>query len=389
MTHATQTTEGQDLFEDLRSVPRAASGVFPNQMIRNLIDLGAIAASKDIVSEQIQPASLDLRLGDVAYHVRASFLPNRAATVKEKLDIHGLDRLDLTEPKVLHGGVYIIPLQERLALPGDVRAKANPKSTTGRLDIFTRLITDNAVEFETVPKGYRGPLYVEVAPRTFPIKIRSGMRLNQIRFLTGDEWLDAQALALLDRKERLVWQEGHPIDPMLTTDGGLAISVNLRGAQGEVVAYKARQSAPVVNLDEVGSHDIEEFWEARECRDQRLILDASDFYILASKEHVRVPPTFAAELLPFDASIGEYRVHYAGFFDPGFGYGDDGEVRGTPAVLEVRAHDIPFVLEHGQTVGKLRYSYLHERPKKIYGTVIGSSYQGQGLALSRQFKNCS
>ena len=360
-------------------------GVFPNQLIEELIDAGSIAASSDIVAEQVQPASLDLRLGDVAYRVRASFLPGPVSGVMDKVKAFALEKIDLSEPRVMdRGGVFIVPLKERLALPADVAAKANPKSTTGRLDIFTRLITDCAIEFERVDAGYRGHLFVEIAPRTFPIKVRSGMRLNQLRFMRGDEWCTDDVLRELAQREHLMWRNGHPIPAII--DNGLTIAVNLRGEAGERVAYKARRTPPVVNLDEVGFYDLTEFWEAREVGSGRIILDPGDFYILASRQNVRVPPEYAAELRPFDPSIGEYRVHYAGFFDPGFGYGNNGEIDGTPAVLEVRAHEIPFVLEDGQTVGRLRYSKLLERPAKVYGAVIGSSYQGQRLALSKQFK---
>ncbi|MGH9602712.1 MAG: 2'-deoxycytidine 5'-triphosphate deaminase [Terriglobales bacterium] len=378
------------LFPDLlEPEPETRSaGVLPSQMIRDLIQSGRITADKSVAEEQIQPASLDLRLGDMAHRVQASFLPGRGATVEDRIRDLRMTRLDLTSGTAIleKGCVYIVPLLEQLHLTPRLYAKANPKSTTGRLDIFTRLITDRGTEFERVPRGYKGKLYAEIVPRTFSVVVRAGMRLNQLRFIrgredfTGDAWIND-----LDKRETLVYiDEDNPGKALV--DRGLTISINLEAMDGqEVVAYRAKKNTPAIDLAKVNHYRPDDFWDIKlEPRGKQLILDPGDFYILASKERVRVPPEAAAEMLPIDPSIGEFRIHYAGFFDPGFGYGAS-DIKGTRAVLEVRAHEVPFLIEDGQIVGRLAYKRLLSRPDKIYGVEIGSSYQKQSLTLSKQF----
>jgi dCTP deaminase len=297
-------------------------------------------------------------------------------------------RIDLTGAPVLERDcVYIIPLLEELSLPENISGKANPKSTTGRLDIFTRLITDYGTEFDAVPAGYKGKLYAEVVSRTFTIALRAGMRLSQLRFVQGSPRAGDRTIKGLDQEEPLVYmdEEDSPVKARLHR--GLRITVNLEGAEaGEVIAYRAKRYAPAIELDRIDHYATEEFWEVRhQNASKSLILEPDDFYILASRERVRVPPEFAAEMVPFDPSDGEFRIHYAGFFDPGFGYGSS-DIKGTRAVLEVRAHEVPFLIEHGQLVGRLNYMPLLSRPDKIYGTNIGSSYQHQALTLSKQFR---
>ncbi len=363
------------------------TGILPSQTIRELIDGGRVVGRSPIAPEQIQPASLDLRLGDIAHRVRASFLPGPNSTVEAKINDLRMTRVDLTSASVFEKDcVYIVPLLEEVHLPNNISGKANPKSTTGRLDVFTRLITDYGVEFDRVPAGYKGKLYAEIVSRTFTVRIRAGMKLSQLRFVQGVADSQDREIKKLDREQTLVYMdENSPTKARL--DRGLRVTVNLEvSAKGEVIAYKARRNAPVIELDRINYYSPEEFWEARlQSSGKGLILDAGDFYILASRERVRVPPDFAAEMVPFDPSDGEFRIHYAGFFDPGFGYGSS-EIKGTRAVLEVRAHEVPFLLEHGQLVGRLNYMPLLSRPDKIYGVQIGSSYQQQALALSKQFR---
>jgi len=360
-------------------------GVYPFQKIEEFIASGWIRASLPFEDVQIQPASLDLRLGPVAYHVRASFLP-RESTVEAKVRDLGMAEIDLRNGAVLaRGSVYVIPLMEEWwVLPDDISGKANPKSTTGRLDIFTRLITDYGTEFERVPPGYRGQkLYAEVVPRTFTVSVREGMRLNQLRFVKGSP----PAL----RKSTSELGDVHEAEPLAyapddsPAESPEEISIDLAGSSGSsVVGYKAKRNAPLIDLAKVNFYDPDEFWEPiPPCK--RIILDPDDFYILVSKEKVSVPPRYAAEMVAYDPSVGEIRIHYAGFFDPGFGYGL-GPVKGTHAVLEVRSHEVPFVMEDRQLVGRLVYERLTEAPRKIYGSGIGSSYQSQGLSLSKQFR---
>ena len=363
------------------------TGILPSQEISNLIARGNISASPAIHPDHIQPASLDLRLGDMAHRVRASFLPGPNNTVADKIKDLRMARIDLTGAPVLEKDcVYIIPLVEELSLPDNISGRANPKSTTGRLDIFTRLITDYGTEFDSVPAGYKGKLYAEVVSRTFTVAIRAGMRLSQLRFVQGSPRSGDSTIKGLDQEEPLVYMdETSPAKAQFQR--GLRITVNLEGSEpGEIIAYKAKRYAPAIELDRVDYYATEEFWEVRhQNANKNLILEPGDFYILASRERVRVPPDYAAEMVPFDPSDGEFRIHYAGFFDPGFGYGSS-EIKGTRAVLEVRAHEVPFLMEHGQLVGRLNYMHLLSRPEKIYGTNIGSSYQHQALTLSKQFR---
>ena len=386
------SNQSQIAFENGPEVPVEAghprtTGILPSQEISNLIARGSVRATPAINPDHIQPASLDLRLGDMAHRVRASFLPGPNATVADKIKDLRMARVDLTGAPVLEKDcVYIIPLVEELSLPDNISGRANPKSTTGRLDIFTRLITDYGTEFDSVPPGYKGKLYAEVVSRTFTVAIRAGMRLSQLRFVQGSPRSGDSMIKGLDQEEPLVYMdESNPGKAQFQR--GLRITVNLEGSEpGEIIAYRAKRYAPVIELDRIDYYSTEEFWEVRhQNANKNLILEPGDFYILASRERVRVPPDFAAEMVPFDPSDGEFRIHYAGFFDPGFGYGSS-EIKGTRAVLEVRAHEVPFLMEHGQLVGRLNYMHLLSRPEKIYGTNIGSSYQHQALTLSKQFR---
>jgi len=375
-----------ELEKELKEI--TAAGLFPSQKIEELIKAGCISAKTTISDSQIQPASIDLRLGATAYRVRASFLPGEKTTVRGKVDDLVMHEIDLTKPAVLEKGcVYIVPLMEELHLPKSISGKANPKSTTGRLDVFTRLIVDHGTEFERVPPGYKGKLYVEVVPRTFSILIKEGMKLNQLRFVCGNGGDESDAkLNKLNKKEKLVFSE-NDMPQQARISQGLRITIDLQGKdETEIIGYKAKSHTPLINLEKIDYYDPMEFWEPiRRPKSGAIILNPNDFYILMSKERVRVPPEFAAEMVAYDPSVGEFRIHYAGFFDPGFGYGND-DIKGTRAVLEVRSHEVPFILEDGQIVGRLIYEKLLAAPQKIYGKNIGSSYQCQGLSLSKQFK---
>lgn len=364
-------------------------GILPIQTLRAGIRDGWIAAEPAILDAQLQPASLDLRLGDRAYRVVSSFLPGPERTVEQKLDdlqrSQEMYELDLTKPTVLERGcVYIVPLAERLNLPERISGTASPKSSTGRLDVFTRLIVDRAAGFEQVPFGYSGPMYLEIAPRTFSIVVRAGDRLNQIRFRVG-------APGTSDRQ----LQDAHDLDPVIFAGGasaaaviadGLWVSVDLAARGDDPVAYRARRHAPLLDLSKIAHYDPLDFWEPlRGDAAGRLILNPDDFYLLASREGVRVPPAYSAEMVPYDTAAGEFRVHYAGFFDPGFGHRPDGQ-GGTPAVLEVRSHEVPFALEHGQRVARLKYERLMAVPDVLYGSGLGSNYAEQRLTLAKFFR---
>jgi dCTP deaminase len=363
-----------------------STGVLPSQRIRWLMEAGHVLASVPFTDAQVQPASIDLRLGPVAYRVRASFLPNRAS-VRKRLEDFAAHELDLTQPTVLERGcVYLVPLLEELSLPAGYWGKANPKSTTGRLDVFTRLVTDFGTRFDHVASSYKGKLYLEIIPQTFSIVVSQGTRLSQLRFWRGNPLPSDTKLTQLQEAEPLVYTSlDEPVDAVIAK--GLWLSVDLSGLNGsKIVGYRAKRHTPVVNLSQVDFYDAAEFWDPIHADDGRyIILDPDEFYILVSRERIRIPPGFAAEMTGYEPALGEFRVHYAGFFDPGFGYGPPG-LRGTPAVLEVRSHQVPYVLEDGQRVARLIFERLQSVPDRLYGPSIGSSYQFQGLSLSKQFR---
>ncbi len=376
-----------DLFSsrpgDVEPNGAAMTGLLPAQHLKSLIErTGEIRASAPIEPGQIQPASLDLRLGRRAFRVRASFLPGSAATVQEKIDQFAMHQFELGEHGTVleKGCVYIVELMERLALEGRTTALANPKSSIGRIDVFTRLITDHGVEFDRVRAAYQGPLYAEISPRTFSILVREGDRLNQIRIMRAPPG-NGDGRAMADRD----------VAPPAPVGAGesrkdVSVTVDLAATDSDgIIGYRARKHAGLIDLGKLAYYQVLDFWHPLQVRrDHSLVLDPDEFYILASKEAVRVPPDQAAEMLAYDTSIGEFRVHYAGFFDPGFGH-DDAGGHGTRAVLEVRSHEVPFVLEHGQRVGRLIFERLLARPDQLYGADIGSTYQRQGLRLSKHF----
>lgn len=367
---------------------QSTPGILPAQAIRSLIEAGQVTLEAPLTARQLQPASLDLRLGARAYRVRASFLPGPDTPVSEKLEAFALHEVDLTGSAVLETGcVYIVPLQERLALPESIAASANPKSSTGRLDVFTRVIADGVPAFDQVPAGYEGPLYAEICPQTFPVVVRTGSTLSQIRFRCGTPAETDEGLRALHARETLI-SGGAEAD---IGSGGVALSVDLlpgdSAAGGGLIGYRAKRNTGLVDVDAPGSCRIADYWEPIYYDEQsgpRMILDPDQFYILASKEAVHVPPTHAAEMVPFNPLVGEFRVHYAGFMDPGFGHAPAGGT-GARVVLEVRSHKVPFILEDGQIIGRLVYERLTERPETLYGTGLGSHYQAQGLKLSKHF----
>lgn len=355
------------------------TGVLPSQALRQLYEDGAIAAETPLIEGQIQPASLDLRLGTRAFRVRASFLAGRGGRVGDRIGEFGMHEIDLTGGAVLEKGcVYVVPLMESLSLPPGVQAVANAKSSTGRLDLLTRLITDGGTEFDRIRPGYDGPLYAEICPRSFSVLVRPGMRLNQVRFRRGEAVLTDDDLEILHARSPLVSGEA-------VISEGLGFSVDLKPEKGGLVGYRAKPHTGVIDLDRIGAYDPADFWEEIHTGAGRIILDPGAFYILVSREAVTIPPTHAAEMAPYMAMVGEFRVHYAGFFDPGFGWAGAGGA-GSRGVLEVRCHEAPFVLEDGQIVGRLVYERMEEVPATLYGTGIASNYQGQGLKLSKHFR---
>lgn len=359
----------------------AAPGVLPAENIAALIADGSISGVRAASANQIQPASLDLTLGRRAWRVRASFLPPPDRRIVERLaDGLLMHEIDLGAGAVLERGcVYIAELNERFALPAGVSAAANPKSSTGRIDVFVRLVADKAGAFDAAPEAYCGPLYAEISPRTFSILVREGSSLNQLRFKRGACRIDDEAL-------RARHQDAPLVDHDADIDGGVGLTARIAGAAGEIVGWRARRHTGLIDVDRVGALEPDEFFEPIPAPSSGfIILDPDEFYILASREAVAVPPDCAAEMAPVNTGLGEFRVHYAGFFDPGFGWTAQG-ARASRAVLEVRSRDAPFALEHGQRVARLVYERLCAAPARLYGAALASNYQGQGLKLSKHFR---
>lgn len=357
-----------------------SAGVLADSQIRQMITEGGIAASSPILNDQIQPASLDLRLGERAYRVRASFLPGLGRTVTERLGDLTMHKFPLSGGAVLEKGcVYVVPLMEHLTLPSGTSGAASAKSSIGRLDLMTRVITDQGVEFDRVPDGYTGPLFAEICPQSFSVVAQPGQMLTQIIFRQGRTFLTDEELRAVHDKTPIV--SGTPV-----ISDGLGFSVDLKPTNGDLVGYRAKRHSGVVDLSKLAHYDPAEYWEEVRTTEGRIILDPGAFYILVSREAIAIPPNCAAEMAPYLAMVGEFRVHYAGFFDPGFGY-DAAGGSGSRGVLEVRCHEAPFVLEHGQIVGRLVYERMSQTPQALYGVDIASNYQGQGLKLSKHFKS--
>ena len=363
----------------------SGNGILPAQALKVLIEQDIVKLARPIGAKQLQPASLDLRLGETAFRVRASFLPGPGINVQDRIKAFALHEIDLTAGAVLETGcVYIVPLLESLDLPAHIAAATNPKSSTGRLDVFTRVIADGVNAFDQIPDGYSGPLYAEICPQTFPVIVRTGSTLSQIRFRVGQPTETDEQLRDLHARDVLI-AGGAETD----IDNGIALSVDLSeelaATSGGLVGYRAKRNTGLVDVDAPQSCAISEYWEPiQRGSSSSLILDPDQFYILASKEAVHVPPTHAAEMMPFNPLVGEFRVHYAGFMDPGFGHAPAGGT-GARVVLEVRSHKVPFVLEDGQIVGRLIYERMTETPEWLYGDDLGSHYQAQGLKLSKHF----
>ncbi len=365
-------------------------GLLPRQKIKTMIARHMIRVTgiADLDSGQIQPASLDLRLGPNAFRVRASFLPGKDSTVAQQLAELKYDELDISGGGVLEKGcVYVVPLMEELNLPDSIVGLANPKSSTGRLDVFTRLICNNNDVFDNVQQGYEGPLYAEISPRSFSIRVKQGSRLNQIRFRKlNSQQFDMPVRKVSDKDLRKRHDTDKLADGEAEIRNGLLLRIDLAGeGDGSPIGYRAQKFTDIIDIDRPGHYDPNEYWDPiMPNRRRRIILDPHQFYILASRERIHIPPDLAAEMVPIDPTMGEFRVHYAGFFDPGFGYTEHGHP-GSKAVLEVRSHEVPFVLEDGQVVGRLEYEKLAEKPDVLYGQGGVSNYQGQGLKLSKHF----
>jgi len=362
-----------------------SGGILPAQKIRQAIADGWIGG--DPPAENVQPASLDLRLGAKAYALRCSFLPDDTVPIETKLQDLAITEFPITDGAVLERNrPYLVPLAEHVALPGDVRGRTNPKSSTGRIDVFTRVISEGNFRFDEIPAGYAGPLYVEVVSRSFAIRVEEGLALNQLRLVAGDARCSDAEIVALHAETPLIYADDAPLsEAELRLADGLFLSVDLERGE-EPAGYKARPNAPLLDLARTGEHDGDSFWEPIFASNGRIILQPEEFYLLISRERVQVPPSLGAEMTAYDPTAGELRTHYAGFFDPGFGWDAQGRRQGARAVLEVRARDVPFMVEHGQRICKLGFERMIEPPDLVYGEGIGSSYQYQELTLSKHFR---
>ena len=356
-----------------------SKGVLPYQTINELIGQGIVTADESIENDQVQPSSLDLRLSPKAWRLQASFLPGSKQKVSDQLAQFAMHEIDISDGSIFEkNSVYLVLLREFVSLPPQVSAISNAKSSIGRLDLLTRLITDYGTEFDRVPVGYNGPLYAEISPRSFSVLIKAETKLNQIRFQNGKVIINDESLKKLNSEQGLLGQNA-------IIDGGISFSVDLEELPNKALGYKAKPNAPLIDLEKINFYEICDFWDPIEIKSGCLILDPGAFYILMSKETVTIPPEFAAEMAPYLAMVGEFRVHYAGFFDPGFGYTKSGGA-GSRGVLEIRCYEAPFALRNGQVIGRLIYERMAEVPEILYGSALKSNYQGQMLKLSKHFK---
>jgi dCTP deaminase len=367
----------------------ARGGVLPAQRLREAIAREWVLAGEwRIPSESVQPASIDLRLGERAWALRCSFLPDSESTVEQKVADLAFEEIDLRDGATLERDrPYLVPLVEELRLPDGVRAKANPKSSTGRLDVFTRVLTDRSHRFDEIASGYRGKLYLEVVPRTFAIRVATGLALNQVRLVEGDGRLADEELLRLHDDVPLLFRDERPLEhSALSLGDGLFLSLDASGGRDSTVGYRAKKNSLPIDLTRVGTLRWQDYWEPVHPESkQRIVLEPEVFYLLLSAEGVSIPPGYAAEMLAYDPTAGELRTHYAGFFDPGFGYSRAGAAGGSRAALEVRARDVSFMVEHGQPVCKLSFERMAEAPDVLYGADVGSNYQGQRTMLSKHF----
>jgi dCTP deaminase len=374
---------------DLESEVAEASGVLPAQRLRDAVTQGSITAGDwRVPPESIQPASMDLRLGEFAWALRCSFLPDSGSTVEEKIEDLAFDKIDLRDGATLERDrPYLVPLIEELRLPEDIRAKTNPKSSTGRLDVFTRVITDRSHRFDEIAAGYHGKLYLEVVPRSFAIRVKQGLSLNQVRLSHGDARLSDRDLVTVHEEFPLLYMDSHALRASeLSLADGLFLSLNIQGSPENIVGYRAKRNSLPVDLEQIGKLKWQDYWEpVHPERGGRIVLEPEVFYLLLSAEGVSIPPSYAAEMLAYDPTAGELRTHYAGFFDPGFGYSRGERNHGSRAALEVRARDVPFMVEHRQPVCKLAFERMVGDPDVLYGQDIGSNYQGQETMLSKHF----
>jgi dCTP deaminase len=366
-----------------------AGGVLPAQLLREAIAREwMVAGPWRIPGESVQPASVDLRLGEHAWALRCSFLPDSHSTVEQKIEDLAFERIDLRDGATLERDrPYLVPLIEELRLPEDLRAKANPKSSTGRLDVFTRVLTDRNHRFDEIASGYHGKLYLEVVPRTFAIRVQTGLALNQVRLMCGDARLDDQELFSLHEQSPLIYLDSEPLRKSeLSLADGLFLSLDVSGSADSIAGYRAKKNSLPIDLTKAGTLKWRDYWEpVHPERGRRIVLEPEVFYLLLSAEGVSIPPSYAAEMLAYDPTAGELRTHYAGFFDPGFGYSREHTAPGSRAALEVRARDVSFMVEHRQPVCKLAFERMVEEPDVLYGKDIGSNYQGQLTMLSKHF----
>jgi dCTP deaminase len=366
-----------------------ATGVLPSQLLRDAITREWIVADPwRIPAGSVQPASMDLRLGEHAWALRCSFLPDSASTVEEKIADLAFERIDLRDGATLERDrPYLVPLIEELRLPDGLRAKTNPKSSTGRLDVFTRVLTDRSRRFDEIAEGYRGKLYLEIVPRTFAIRVATGLPLNQVRLMSADERLSDEQLLSLHDRQPLLYLDSQPVPGIeLSLADGLFLSLDVSGSADSIVGYRAKKNSLPIDLTKPGALIWSDYWEpVHPEHGARIVLEPEIFYLLLSAEGVSIPPSYAAEMLAYDPTAGELRTHYAGFFDPGFGYSTGATAHGSRAALEVRARDVSFMVEHRQPVCKLAFERMAEEPDVLYGEDIGSNYQGQLTMLSKHF----
>jgi len=325
---------------------------------------------------QIQPSSIDLSLSDECYEIKTSFL-SPDSKVRDKLNKIYSKKINLKTSKIFKKNkTYIVRLNETLHLNNSISGHCNPKSSTGRLNIFCRTILDYCDEYEKIPKNYNGEIFLEITTRSFDIKISKGDKLNQMRLRKKtNNYLNDKDLKKINKRNALIFTNKKNI-----IENGLRISVDLSN-DNKICAYVAKKTSLNINFSKISFYEIKKFWKPLKPVNNSLIIEKNKFYILKSREKIRIPSNLAGEMIPYDTGIGDFRAHYAGFFDPGFG-----DPKGSYAVLEVKTNELPFILEDGQTIARIKYEKLNKKTFLVYGSIINSNYQNQKLALSKHFK---
>ncbi len=361
-------------------------GSLPDSMIAKMIDGGFIKGAN---LANVRPSSLDLTVSDEIYEVAGIFQPRTNETVRQVLAKINKKKVSLNEP-LSQGSMYLLRLNETLALPEQVYAYCNPKSSSGRIDVHVRLLADRVSRYDAVtPAGWRGELWLSIMPKTFDIKLPRNYSLNQIRFFNADTRFDELELELAMREHSLLWRvkKRQPFDyselKIRDGDGAAILTLDL---SPKIVGYRAVKTKQVIDLNRINYYDWKKFFEpVLASKADYLELERDYFYILSTSEAVRVPPDLACEMAPMDERSGEFRSHYAGFIDPGWGWGRAGEGKGRPLTLELRPFE-DLIVRDRQPIAKIKFERMMKLPDTAYDAGPSNYLKQAGPRLAKQFK---